>query len=478
MQWHDVFHVVMIPNYKTPIECLKMAVAALQHFSLARTNLALCFAFEEREVESRQKAQELKEEFAGEFAFVTATFHPPNLPNHVPGKSSNECWAFQELVKELKNVHGFEFDDPRVVITVIDDDSELHEKWFEGLNYHYLKAPDSERYLTLWQPPIVHFKNFLTQPVLVRTASLITSLHELACLANPFDCHVPFSSYSLSLMLASSVGGWDPDFISEDWHMCAKTTLMTEGRARTKAIFLPLMNYAPEEDTVWATLVSRWTQATRHALGVSEIVYVITKTYIGMVECANPWRALVYFYRMLPLICKFIGVHFVVATLAFWPLLSHILINYYMWHSWCYVEDLQDTCSTCCVPMAAATEIGVGEERVILNSWMVFFQERTNACFAIGLCIGASWGAFYFHLVRDRADGDWSSDWVISNPLFLWVRTLIETAITGWFSSVFFGSIPEWMAAAKIIFTLQFTHVVAGMVGRNDKEEGTADGDL
>ena len=23
----------------------------------------------------------------------------------------------------------------------------------------------------------------------------------------------------------------------------------------------------------------------------------------------------------------------------FWPPLSHILINFYMWHSWCYIED-------------------------------------------------------------------------------------------------------------------------------------------
>ncbi|CAJ1399534.1 unnamed protein product [Effrenium voratum] len=161
----------------------------------------------------------------------------------------------------------------------------------------------------------------------------------------------------------------------------------------------------------------------------------------------------------------------------FWPLLSHVLINFYMWHSWCYIEDLPKTCAECCVPMATVTEMGIREERIILNSWMVYFQERANACFGCGLVIAGSWGAFYFHLVRDRVEGDWFSDWVVRNPIFLWIRTTMEVSVLGWFSSVAFGSVPEWVATARIMFTLQFHHVVAGMVGRSgDAEAG--DGSL
>eukprot|EP00913_Durusdinium_trenchii_P017311 g16279.t1 len=398
--WNDLLHVVMIPTYKTPMDCLRMALHALMKYSLCRTgvrdtvgldeavpagmrqtNLAVCFAFEEREQDAHEKAEQIKQEYAGEFAFVTAAFHPPNLPGH----------------------RGFDPEDPRVVITVIDDDSELHENYFEGLTYHYLKASDEERYMTMFQPPI--------------------------------------------------------------------TKLMTEGRARVKPIFLPLMNYAPEEDDAWSTVMpeslespealvkcwrSRWTQAKRHALGISEIVYVATKMYIGMCECGDFWRGATFVYRMLPLFGKFIAVHFVVGTLAFWPPLSHILINFYMWHSWCYIEDWL------LKPGLTA------QERIILNSWMVYFQERANACFGLGLVIAGSWGAFYFHLVADRVEGDWYGDWVVRNPIFLWIRTTLEVSVLGWFSSAAFGSVPEWVAAARIMFTLQFHHVVAGMVGRKE----------
>jgi hypothetical protein len=468
--WKDVLHVVMLPTYKTPIEVLQLSLRALTSFKDSRTNLGVCLAFEVNEgQEANEKAMALKEEFHDQFRFVTATFHPAGLPGHVPGKSSNECWAFVELRKELKEVHGYGAADPRVLLTIIDDDSELHENYFEALTYHFLKADECARYLTIWQPPIVHFKNFLNQPLLVRTASIFTSLHELACLSNPMDCHVPFSSYSLSLILAASVGGWDPDFISEDWHMMAKCALMTEGRARCKPIFLPLLNYAPEEDGCLRTIKARWTQATRHALGVSEIVYVFTSIFVGTLEVKGMKRKLVYWYRTLPYLMKFCQVHFGVATLAIWPVLSHILINVYMWRDWCEIQNLEDTCETCCVPVAQAQDFGVGQERVILNSWMVYFQRKANAGMAIGLIVAGVTGAIYILLTRDRLDGDTRQVWIL-NPCLLFLRIQFEVVFTGWISSLMFASLPEWIAVLRIVVTLQFHHVVAGMVGREDNE--------
>lgn len=468
--WQDVVHVVMVPNYKTPYEVLADSLRCLETFNMAKTNLAVCLAFEEREEGCKEKADQLKGEFSTSFKFVTSTFHPPNLPNHVPGKSSNECWAFTQLQKELRDTHGYDSNDPRVVITVIDDDSELHPNYFEALNYHFLKTRESDRYLTLWQPPICHFKNYTTQPFLVRTASLFTTLHELACLANPVDCHIPFSSYSLSLILASAVGGWDPDFISEDWHMMAKCALMTEGQARCQPIFLPLLNYAPEESTVMGTIHARWTQATRHALGVSEIVYVGTNLYVALLEIGSFGRRVGMVWRMLPLLSKFVSVHFTVSTLAFWPLLINVLINIYMWRSWCDVGELGQTCETCCLAVAASD---VGTERVVLDSWTVFYQRKANVGMFVGLLLAAGWGCFYFRLVMDRVDRvDGKVGFCFSNPFLHWIRIQLEVGIFGWISSVMFGSLPEWIACVRIMWTLKFHHVVAGMVGRDDEDLG------
>ena len=51
--------------------------------------------------------------------------------------------------------------------------------------------------------------------------------HELANLSDDSATPLPYSTYSLTSNLAKKVGGWDPDWISEDWHMFLKCFLGT-----------------------------------------------------------------------------------------------------------------------------------------------------------------------------------------------------------------------------------------------------------
>jgi len=125
--WNDVLHIVMIPSYDTPMSVLEETLLACEKYDQASTHLGICLAFEEREQGIANKAAALQEQFENRFKFLFTTFHPPDLPQHLPGKSSNECWAFGELCRELQNAHDIMPHDPRVVITVIDDDSELQK---------------------------------------------------------------------------------------------------------------------------------------------------------------------------------------------------------------------------------------------------------------------------------------------------------------------------------------------------------------
>ena len=50
---------------------------------------------EEREKGSKEKADTLLKEYQDRFRFIIASFHPPNLPNEMPGKASNTRWAAQ-----------------------------------------------------------------------------------------------------------------------------------------------------------------------------------------------------------------------------------------------------------------------------------------------------------------------------------------------------------------------------------------------
>mmetsp|Transcript_63148 Transcript_63148/g.133301 ORF Transcript_63148/g.133301 Transcript_63148/m.133301 type:complete len:664 (+) Transcript_63148:490-2481(+) len=466
--WNDIIHIVMLPSYKTPIEVLRESIQHLEKYEWAQTHMGVVLAFEQRELDVDKKAQQLCSEFEGHFRFLTVSYHPADLPGHVPGKSSNECWAFQHACAELEAVHGISRHDPRVLMTVMDDDSEFHENYFEALTYHYITAPPHRRCRMTFQPPICHFKNYLRQPLVVRVSSLFATLSELASLANPFDCHVNYSSYSLSLSLASAVGGWDPDYLAEDWHMFAKCSLKTGGLVKCQPIFLPLLNYTPEEESYLGTCRSRWEQAKRHALGVSELVYVIQGLCLACFELRGWGRRLVFFWRLCPVLGKFTQVHFMNGMSTVFTLLAQFVIHFYMWRSWCYVSALSSD-QTCALLMHDATQEGIAEEQIVLNSLMVHWQQRFTAAMAAATVLSGGFGAWYFHLVRDRVEGDVDKHCFVMNPIVHWINVELAVSTVGWIASLMYGALPLWIAVYRIICQARFTHVVAGMVGRSIK---------
>lgn len=472
IQWSEVRHIVILPSYKTPMAVLEESLRNLERcLDHHQITLGVVLAFEMREEGVNEKWEHLQAHFEkSKFWFFMRTFHPPNMENHVPGKSSNECFAFAELCKELEEKHKIKRHDHKVVITVMDDDSQFHECYFEALTFHFVTTPPSTRYLTTWQPPICHMKNYLRQPLVVRVSSLFATLSELACLANPCDCHVNYSSYSISLGLASAVGGWDPEYLAEDWHMFAKCSLMTRGRVRCVPIFLPLLNYTPEEDTYFGTCCSRWEQAKRHALGVSELVYVIQGIFLGILEVRGWSAKLVYFWRLSPVLAKFTQVHFMNGMSAVLSVLAQFVIHYYMMRSWCYVKTIGDD-DTCNLLMKDATQEGIAQDQIVLNSWLVHWQLRMSGIMAIATLMSGGFGAFYFHMVRDRVEGDVSEHPFFHNPFLHWINVLVSVTCVGWISSLVYGAAPLWIAVSRIICEARFTHVVAGMVGRSLKFE-------
>lgn len=236
-------------------------------------------------------------------------------------------------------------------------------------------------------------------------------------------------------------------------------------------IFLPLLNYTPEEDTYVATMVSRWTQAKRHALGVSELVYVISTTYLGLLEIDSCQKRLLYLWRMWPVMGKYAQVHFVNGMSVILTCLTQLVIHIYMWQSWCYMSALDDTSGTCRIVMSSATQSGIAQEQIVLNSWMVWLQHRCGFGMCVAIIIAGGVGALYFELVKHRVEGDVRGTWFCCNMLVHFIYLEIGTMLVSGFAGLLYGAAPTWIAVYRIIREAQFTHVVAGMVGRSAEDD-------
>jgi len=293
----DVAHFVIIPSYKEDDNMLKETLENLARSPMAKNRLQVLLAMELREgPEVREKAKRIIADTSHLFAGISATFHPPNIPGEVPGKSSNVQWAFGKVKQEYDMHLRKEFDTSRVFLTVIDADSILHPQYLSNLAYQGMTMSREARVWRMWQPPVLLLRNLFSVPGVTRLSGFATVLFELAGLANQYiGSHITYSSYSMTLALATHrmVNGWDPDVIAEDHHMFVKCYFAPLWEAALKPtpsllppkpilpkvqldpIYLPALCYMAEstEQTYWKSVAVRFQQARRHSQGIAELSY-------------------------------------------------------------------------------------------------------------------------------------------------------------------------------------------------------------
>jgi len=326
----QVQHWIILPQYKEEVEVVSMALRSVAQCTFAKSKIGIVLAFEEREAEAPQKAELLKRSFEGQFQEIITVYHPAGLPNDPPGKASNLCWGFKELLKHIKSDEDII---SKSILTVADADSEFSAGYFEALSSQYMQLEPSKRRYQMFQSPVFHLKNFHRQPAPVIAGTCFTAMQELSMLADSNGMTLPYSTYSLSMQLAFDVGGWDPEWIAEDYHMGIKCFLMTLGRSSIQPVMLATMNYMPEEDdNWWGTCMARWTQIKRHALGFSDFAYyfmMLPLVFAYVVSQAAQKKrhgGFAAFWRMLVLgtclVVRLVNVHVIIGVLSTYGVLE------------------------------------------------------------------------------------------------------------------------------------------------------------
>jgi len=311
--FEDIIHYVIIPNYKEDPDTLSETMSSMADSAISK-QIIIVLAMEEREQGGAEKAANLKQKFAANFKDIISSYHPPGLEGEQAGKSSNEAWAAAEIAK---HVDQCKFNQKHVLISTCDADSIFHPKHYDYITMQYC-LDYKKRHTSIWQGPMINYKNYDSIPAATKMLCTAVSLHEIACLADPMDHHIPFSSYTMSYELASVAGGWDGDVIPEDWHMYMKCFFATAGKANVEAIPLPVQCYAVEDDkSYWQSMVDRYVQAKRHAWGVSELSFFIYKIYECLFKMPSSKR---------PSLIRLIGLGYKAFSLHYFGALGVIVI--------------------------------------------------------------------------------------------------------------------------------------------------------
>jgi len=329
-----VMHLIVLPNMK---EDEGMLAETLQSLSEADDSDCFCvvLAMEDREKCSFEKGQRLKERFQQLFGGVTVSVHPSNLEEahldnsvdaEVPGKASNLKWAvphgFADFVKS-----GLIKSPSSVILTVADVDCIFHPGYFHAVSREFNKLrenPGNDHMWTMYQAPQLPSRNFFSAIAPCRILGYISSAFEFGGVTSLSfgGHHTTFSGYSLPLQLAMDAGAWDGDVIAEDAHAFLKCFLyssLTSAKASSgvtavsqlhvQPMYLPVKATSVAAESYWSTCVNRWSQAKRHAQGVSELSYALLAIWDALYTL--PWRShsFAFYIQMARVLGRLICTH-------------------------------------------------------------------------------------------------------------------------------------------------------------------------
>ncbi|KAF1985248.1 hypothetical protein K402DRAFT_455224 [Aulographum hederae CBS 113979] len=279
----EVIHAVIVPNYMEDAATLKTTLAVLASHPRAATQYEIYLAMEQREPHVHAKASLLEKEMQTSFRNIESTFHPAGVPGEIAGKSSNVSFAARKIFQNYQN-HP---DADNVIITVIDCDSHLLQDFFNEIRRYHITSP-STAHIQFYISPFVFDRNAHASPVFVRCSDLLWCWAGLSSLHPGASISIPTSVYSLPLVLASRVGGWDadPTAIGEDMHMLLKTYFGCQGDIITKTIYSAAsqcnVSSSLRNGSYWATyydtLCARYDQALRHMWGALDTGFALQNT--------------------------------------------------------------------------------------------------------------------------------------------------------------------------------------------------------
>ncbi|HTE84006.1 MAG TPA: hypothetical protein VK821_04685, partial [Dehalococcoidia bacterium] len=274
LDWDDVRHIVIIPNYKEPLPTLRRTLDSLAAQDVA-SQIYVVLAMEGREHGAEAKAESLLDAFDGRLGDLTYTVHPAGLAGEIVGKSSNEAWAARIAKRLYVDEHGHSIDD--ITISSCDADTVFHERYFSCLTYKF--ATHTERYRRFWQSPVLLNNNIWEIPAPLRVGSALSGVNILSNLVKRNRMIFPQSTYSLSLRMADEVGYWDTDVIPEDWHMFLKCFFAFGGGIEVEPIYLPTGNDGVKAGSYGRSLKMAYIQHKRHAWGACDIPYTIKQCF-------------------------------------------------------------------------------------------------------------------------------------------------------------------------------------------------------
>jgi len=265
----NIYQAVIFPVYKEGLDIIIPSLEALKNTNYPKDKMIVVLAFEERVMDSREKAKMLESRYRDDFFAYLSTFHPDGITGETRAKGANTTWAAKKL-KDVLDHNGIRYED--VIVSCFDADTCVEREYFGCLLYHYLNA---EKPLQCsYQPIPVYNNNIWYAPSFARIVEITASYFQLVD-SMRLEKFVTFSSHSMSFKTLVDVDYWPVDKVSDDSLIYWKAYLYFKGDYRVVPMYITVSMDVAYGKNLLQTFIIQYRQKRRWAWGVEVFPYVM-----------------------------------------------------------------------------------------------------------------------------------------------------------------------------------------------------------
>lgn len=278
-QWHNYYHLFVIPTLGEDIEVLGPDLNAIASSDYPKDKLFIAVGFEERGMQRNlDQIKEIKfslQKISKKIGGVFTTVHPFGLPGEVPGPGTNRNFIIRDAVKEFER-RGIPIN--QVIVTTLDADFVIHPQLPAGTIHKYLSTPESVRDKRTYTGAIMFYNNYWQAPAPMRLIATGTAFWQLAEMVGS-DKYINYSSMSINLASLLDLGLWIPDKVNDDSGFYWKAYYHFNGDYKVIPHFIPINGDTVLDVTLPKTFQNQYLQLKRWAYGVEHIPFIIRQYF-------------------------------------------------------------------------------------------------------------------------------------------------------------------------------------------------------
>jgi len=268
-KWQDVYQLVIFPVYKEGFDILDASLLALKDCHYPKDKMIVVAAFEERNPNSKNVAEELQKKFQAEFFGYMSTFHPDGLPGETRTKGANATWAAKQARDFLSSAG---IPPENVIVSCFDADTCVDKEYFGCLAYHFLTTPSPHQ--ASYQPIPVYNNNIWYAPSFARIVEISGSFCQMIE-SMRIEKFVTFSSHSMSFKTLVDIDYWPVNMISDDSVVYWKAFLFFNGDYRVVPLYITVSMDVAYSKGFLRTMATQYKQKRRWAWGIENFPYLI-----------------------------------------------------------------------------------------------------------------------------------------------------------------------------------------------------------